>query len=520
MTDNITLPGTGLVTATEDRDGIHYQKVLIDNMPFTAFGELATAYRTPQTQIKFPYGIINADLARGLTNKSGSSVSATGGQAVITCSSSAQAFSQLLTNTPLRYGPGQGAVAMGTCLFSSGVANSTQIFGAGDDDEGFFFGYNGTSFGVLRRSGGSLEIRELTITAAATSSNNITITVDGTAVVVAVTSGDTISQVAEKIVAAASDFFNAGRGWEVTTTDSVSIQFLSLVAENAAGSFSFSGGSTGVTGSWATLVTGVAPTQTWVTQDNWNVDTMDGNGPSGMTLDQTKGNVYRIQFQYLGYGMITFSIENSTTGTFQTVHQIRYANANTTPSLVNPSLPLSCIIKTETGYSGGSLTLKTASMASFVEGMEDKYQGIRRSMSATKTIGTTENVLLSLRNSLAFNSKYNKVSVYPDHIAYSNDGGKTVEIVLYDLPARVAGGAAHTNVETNVSSISYSSTGTTITGGKRLITIQVGAGQSGVRDLKGLELSIRPGRRWVFSARALSGAGGDVTISSTWIERV
>ncbi len=207
--------------------------------PVTAFGELLVAQKEPQVQIRFPYNIIHPDIGQTLTNKSGSTVTASSGQAVVTCSSTAESFSQIRTLDTVRYGPGQGCEFLGTCSFTTGVANSTQVFGTGDDDEGFFFGYNGTSFGILHRYMGSLEIKSLEITAGATNSGNITITIDDTAVVVAVTAGDTIAEVTAKIVAAQSDFYNAGRGWEVHTDDNVSIEFISLVAETAGGAFSF-----------------------------------------------------------------------------------------------------------------------------------------------------------------------------------------------------------------------------------------------------------------------------------------
>jgi len=521
MADNITLPGTGKVTATQDRAGVHYQEVIAENLPVTAFGEVRVAEKTPQVQLKFPYGIVHPDFARSLTNKSGSQVTVANGQATITCSSSASAFSQILTNDPLRYGPGQGAEFLGTCAFTAGVANSSQVFGIGDDDEGFYFGYNGTSFGVLRRSGGSLELKKLTITAAATGSGNITITLDGTAVAVAVTAGDTISQVVAKIVAASADLLNAGRGWEVSTEDNVSVLFLSLVAENAAGSFSFTDtGGTGVTaGAFSEPVAGIAPTNTWVAQASWNVDAMDGNGPSGMTLDQTKGNVYRIQFQYLGYGAVVFQIENSETGTFQTVHIIKYANTATTPTLVNPTLNLSGIIKTESGYSGGALSMKTASMGGFIEGKETR-SGVRRSTSQTKSIGTTANVLMILSNSLVFNSRKNRISVFPDYISFSNESGKPVELIVYKNPTSITGGAALTDIDSGVSVMKESQTGSTIVGGERLLTIQMASGGAGDRNLSNLDLNLQPGERWVVTARVASGASANVTVSVTWLERI
>ena len=169
------------------------------DMPLTGFGELQVAEKTPQVQVKFPAGI-NSDIAQILTNKAGSSVAATNGLCTITCSSTAESFSQIRSKDVIRYGPGQGMDVKFTARFTTGVASSTQWFGPGDDDEGLFFGYNGTSFSILHRSFGELECRELTITqGAVTQAGNITITLDGTAVVIAVGNGDTITTVVSKI---------------------------------------------------------------------------------------------------------------------------------------------------------------------------------------------------------------------------------------------------------------------------------------------------------------------------------
>ncbi len=51
-----------------------------------------------------------------------------------------------------------------------------------------------------------------------------------------------------------------------------------------------------------------------------------------MYLSPTKGNVYKMQYQYLGFGQLRFFIEDQQTGGFILVHTIDYANRNTVPS--------------------------------------------------------------------------------------------------------------------------------------------------------------------------------------------
>lgn len=74
----------------------------------------------------------------------------------------------------------------------------------------------------------------------------------------------------------------------------------------------------------------------WIPQTSWNVDTR-------LDLDHTKGNVYEIKYQWLGYGMQYFYIENSE-GDLSLVHVINYSNQSVDTSVLNPNLPLSAYV--------------------------------------------------------------------------------------------------------------------------------------------------------------------------------
>ena len=486
-----------------------------------AFGEQQVIEATPQVQLRFPYNVVPPDIGQVLTNHASSSVSVANAQASVICAGAYPAFSQIRTLDTIRYGPGQGAEFLGTCAFTAGVALSSQVFGPGDDDEGLYFGYNGTSFGVMRRSFGSLEIKSITITGAADAGGGtFTITLDGTPVTITCAGSETIAEVCALIVAEADAFGNAGRGWEVHTDDNISVEFISLVAENASGSFAFADVDSSVTaGAFSELVAGVAPTETWVAQTAWNVDKMDGSGPSGMTLDPTKGNVYKIQFQYLGYGAQEFSIEDQATGKFQKVHTFHYANQNTVPWCLDPTFHLNLIAKTESGYSGGALTMKTASMAGFIQGVESP-DGVRRSALGTVTSTTAEIVFLIIHNELDFNSRKNKITVYPDFLNFGNEGTKELTIRLKKNPTSILGAGSLTDVQAGVSVMQYGTTGTTVTGGATLLTFVLQGGESKEVDLAKLRLKLRPGERFVFTQQGTTGGLGENNIGISWAERI
>ena len=89
------------------------------------------------------------------------------------------------------------------------------------------------------------------------------------------------------------------------------------------------------------FVTGVV-TETVVNQASWNADTMDGNGPSGVTLDITKAQIFFMDIEWLGEGTVRvgFVID----GNFIVCHRFNHANLITSTYITTASLPLRCEI--------------------------------------------------------------------------------------------------------------------------------------------------------------------------------
>ena len=51
-----------------------------------------------------------------------------------------------------------------------------------------------------------------------------------------------------------------------------------------------------------------AGVDTIIPQASWNVDPLDGTGPSGLTLNLALGNIFQITFTWYGYGVIEFNV--------------------------------------------------------------------------------------------------------------------------------------------------------------------------------------------------------------------
>lgn len=115
--------------------------------PLTAFGDMRVAELTPQVQLTFPYNI-NADLVN-TTLVSGGTVTQADSMAVLQTSTNTAGAATLASRRVNKYRAGLGSLARFTGLFTTGVASSQQRVGVGDNNDGFYFGYDGADFGIL-----------------------------------------------------------------------------------------------------------------------------------------------------------------------------------------------------------------------------------------------------------------------------------------------------------------------------------------------------------------------------------
>jgi len=85
------------------------------------------------------------------------------------------------------------------------------------------------------------------------------------------------------------------------------------------------------------LVTG-SVTETVANQDDWNVDKLDGKGPSGITLDITKAQILWMDIEWLGLGTVRLGFVID--GLFIHCHSFHHANRIASTYITTASLPL------------------------------------------------------------------------------------------------------------------------------------------------------------------------------------
>ena len=118
--------------------------------PTSVFGEVITAELTPIIQADFVYGI-NNNLFKSTLTGSGTATS-TNQMGLASTTANASSSSLLETVRRAKYRAGEGLLSRFTAQFTTGTANSTQTAGMRNAAiDGWFIGYNGTSFGIMYR---------------------------------------------------------------------------------------------------------------------------------------------------------------------------------------------------------------------------------------------------------------------------------------------------------------------------------------------------------------------------------
>ena len=365
----------------------------------SAFGEPLAISPTAVIQLDAIYGT-TTDVIQTYNNGTGSSAGSDTQLFRVQSGTTQGGYGVLRSRRFLRYRPGQGIITRFTAAFTQGVANSLQFAGLANQENRVAFGYDGARFGVVRSSGGKATILLMTMTTAPNAGQTATITLNGVAYTV--TLANTTSDVAVQTI---TNRVGGYGGWLFQQTNGAML-WLAPTLGPMNGTFSFT--STGnATATFEVKQVGVAQTDHWTYQEDWNVDRMDGSNaidtnPSGMTLDHTKLNVYQINMRWLGAGVISYAMEDQASGTMVYVHREHYVNQHTVPHTLNPSFKITYAAYNLTNNT--NVTVIGASMYAAVEGTIFLNE-LTRSYSTSKT-GLAQNQvhhMLTIKNSVVTN---------------------------------------------------------------------------------------------------------------------
>jgi hypothetical protein len=364
----------------------------------SAFNDASVSQFEPLTGWTFAYNINPAIVE--VTEENGGTVTTGNSSAILTTGADPAGRARIETVRSSRYIPGVGAIARFTALFDTPQADSVQIIGIGNGVDGWFFGYNGLQFGILRLDGG---------------------------------------------------------------------------VEN------------------------------WTYQDDWSHDQKPD-------LDPTKGNVYEIKYQWLGYGMQYFNIENDE-GDLTVVHRIKYSNLFTTPSIDNPNLPLSAMVRND----GNTIpiTMETPSSIAGLDGFA--FNDALSVNTAGDFIGSvaagSEIPIISFRMAEAYKTKANRLFAQALRLSFATEGAKPVIFRFYVNATVVGGTWVYINEEQ--SPLEQNKTITSITPGNPIGTFGLGKSDSYPVDLTASFFRLYAGQNITVTAETTSTAT-EVVFSMNW----
>lgn len=376
-------------------------------LPSSAFGELSVSQFTGKIFAKFAYNI-NSELFIDNSTASGS-LSVANSLCNISSGAAINSSGRITSKPVLEYRAGAGGTCRVTAIYDTPAAGNIQLVGLGTAQEGFYIGYNGTTFSIDRRRAG----------------------VDN-----------------------------------------------------------------------------------FTPQSSFSEDKLDGTGASGMTIDTTMGNVFQIQYQWLGFGEIRFFVENPGTGKLFIFHRIQYSNAFTDTSTQNPNFPFQAESTNTTNAT--DVILRVASAGVFLEGLDSSAMFLVHGATASVATVTTEVAILSIRNNATYVGITNLILIQPKIITASADGSKPAIMNCYKNTT-LGGTPSFTDFDSNTSPVSIDTAGTTVTGGIFLTSFSVGKSDNNILYLTDVPILLAPGD--IFTVTGTSGANTDISASITWEER-
>jgi hypothetical protein len=234
-----------------------------------------------------------------------------------------------------------------------------------------------------------------------------------------------------------------------------------------------------------TNVTGT-PVDTVINQADFNGEKIDGSGPDRFTLDLTKGNIFEIEFQWLGVGIVQFIVIDDS-GRKKKIHTIRNPNSKTSVYMETAVLPVRYKIENTGVVASNSNTMKAICSTVVNNGGNNAPEDIFSwgNLSTITTNSSSETHLISFQLAPSIGTLPNRATVIPRDITVSSNGGPCL-FTAYINSSLV--GSSWTNVNVN-SCMQYASSISSFSGGKPIFMQPIVVATTGATSRTGINNS-------------------------------
>lgn len=161
-------------------------------------------------------------------------------------------------------------------------------------------------------------------------------------------------------------------------------------------------------------------------QSFWNLDKLDGTGPSGVTLDITKSAVFIIEYTWHGNGTIRWGVQYNKDIIY--VHELMADNQSTDVLTRNPSQPVKMeVFRTGLGSPAENAVLKIHALSAnifYIGVIEPTYSfSASRGISPVTVRNNAWLPIISIRASLLFNGRINRTIITPKSARFFSSSG-------------------------------------------------------------------------------------------------
>lgn len=169
---------------------------------------------------------------------------------------------------------------------------------------------------------------------------------------------------------------------------------------------------------------------------DFNIDPLDGTGPSGLTLNPGKSQIIVIDLQFLGVGRVRMGLEVA--GTLVYAHEFNFANEEAGMYMQSGTLPVRWLL-TDTGTTGFDFAEAYCCMVTSEGGTEENRGIPLVAGSGAVGVGTTEIPIISIRAGLTFNGIVNRIWNILEAVRMMNTGTNEVIARIWYDPTTLTG---------------------------------------------------------------------------------
>jgi hypothetical protein len=250
-----------------------------------------------------------------------------------------------------------------------------------------------------------------------------------------------------------------------------------------------------------TSITG-SPEEDIYLQENWSLDALDGDGPSGVTLDSDKLQIFVIDFQWLGAGRVRFGF--SFNGQIVYFHEVVHSNIISNVFLSEPDLP--CRYEIENiGETSDSSTLEQICCTVISEGGHNPKGFLKGIDTSPDAVTVPDNAMVPLLSLRLKEDNYNSTLIPLNYtiISTTND-----DILVRFILNGALSGESWSPVPGIESASEVDTSATTVSGGEIILSEFVNQGSKG-----GFSLPLQDDS-WMFLAATASGVRDVLTIAA------